>query len=387
MCKEKTVYKNKNVGILTLPLINNYGGILQAFALKKTIEKLGYRPILIDYHKKDLNYFELVSHKFKNFIKCTVFKNDAKLIFQTPEISRFINKNAADFISLELSPKTDKITSFQQLSDLNEYFSAFIVGSDQVWRPEYTPEIARYFLDFVAPSNKRISYAASFGVDSPLYSEDQLEYCKAELKKFKLITVREDVGKSVLDSTFGIKNSEHVLDPTLLLSQSDYTELFDKYPSKASKGQVFCYILDNNYFSKKVVDKVICATKLHAFQVKPKPADSQYFENKEDYVYPHIVDWLRAFHDAEYVVVDSFHGCVFSIIFNKPFLAIGNKKRGLSRFTSLLRLFDLDDRLVLTDSNLDMLTITRDYDWSAINTILKNRRDFSIDLLLNSLND
>ena len=101
-------------------------------------------------------------------------------------------------------------------------------------------------------------------------------------------------------------------------------------------------------------------------------------------MYPGVTAWLRAFMDAEMTIVDSFHGMVFSILFNKPFWVIGNVSRGMSRFTSLLKFLHLEDRLIDAD-NLEKIDIYKPIDWKAVNTILETKRSECISLLLNEL--
>ncbi|MCS3161253.1 polysaccharide pyruvyl transferase family protein [Bacteroides faecis] len=104
----------------------------------------------------------------------------------------------------------------------------------------------------------------------------------------------------------------------------------------------------------------------------------------EDCVFPGVTTWLRAFMDADMVIVDSFHGMVFSIIFNKPFWVIGNANRGMSRFTSLLKVFHLEDRL-LDMEHLDGVDFSKPINWIGVNTILEEKRNECKTLLLNQL--
>ena len=129
---------------------------------------------------------------------------------------------------------------------------------------------------------------------------------------------------------------------------------------------------------------------LKPFQVLPKYQTEirtvEHVKNNiEDCVYPSVTAWLRAFMDAKLTIVDSFHGMVFSIIFNKPFWVIGNAGRGMSRFTSLLKIFHLEDRLLDAD-NLDNVDFTKPINWTLVNDILEEQRKECKELLLNKLN-
>ena len=139
------------------------------------------------------------------------------------------------------------------------------------------------------------------------------------------------------------------------------------------------------------VGKVAAETGLKAFQVMPKRFIGNHTREDMkcrigDFVFPRVTAWLRAFMDAEMTIVDSFHGAVFSIIFNKPFWVIGNEKRGMARFTSLLKMFHLEDRLV-DETDLDNLDFHKAIDWNEVNSILEEKRRASKELLLENLHD
>lgn len=359
--------KKNKVGILTLPLINNYGGILQAYALKEVFKRNGYETLLIDYRKKLPSKKNIFNMFLKNLLKRTVFKFKKLTPVITPTIRSDISIKASFFIDKELGDKTKPIYEFSELKLLNNNIDIFVVGSDQVWRPDYTPNIRRYFFDFVDENKKIISYAASFGTDNWNYTQEEYDDCKKHISKFNAVSVREKSAVNIVDEKFKMK-SELVLDPTLLLTKSDYIALISKYNEKKSNGNLFCYILDKNDFSISVIDKVSAKLSLVPFEVKPKEIDHDYDKKNGEYIYPFMTAWIRAFYDSEYIIVDSFHGCVFSIIFNKPFLAIGNVKRGLARFNSLLSIFGLSNRLILNSEEFDESLITQDYDWSLINS-------------------
>ena len=103
-----------------------------------------------------------------------------------------------------------------------------------------------------------------------------------------------------------------------------------------------------------------------------------------DCVFPSVTKWLRAFMDAEMVITDSFHGCVFSIIFNKPFWVVGNKERGQARFSSLLSLFKLEDRLISVD-DIESINWNTPIDWDSINNTKKEWQDLSLSFLTENL--
>ena len=266
-----------------------------------------------------------------------------------------------------------------------------MVGSDQCWRPCYNAFLPSMFLDFVLDKQvKRIAYAASFGTDKWEFTPQQTAVCAPLAKKFDMVSVREDSGVKLCKEHLGV-DAVHVLDPTMLLTKEDYIQLIENEKEPKSDGTLFNYILDPDAKKSAFIHKVAKANGLKAFQVLPKcQAEIRTKEDVkkriEDCVFPGVTTWLRAFMDAEMTIVDSFHGMVFSIIFNKPFWVIGNAHRGMSRFTSLLKVFHLENRL-LDASGLDDVDLSQSIDWESVNEILKEKQKECKLLLLNSLNE
>ena len=266
-----------------------------------------------------------------------------------------------------------------------------MVGSDQCWRPRYNYYLPAMFLDFARDEKvRRIAYAASFGTDKWEFSPKQTGICAPLAKKFDLITVRENSGAGLCKRYLGA-DATHVLDPTMLLAKEDYIRLCEAENEPRAEGTLFHYILDPDDMKTSFVGKVAAETGLKAFQVMPKRFIGNHTREDMkcrigDFVFPRVTTWLRAFMDAEMTIVDSFHGAVFSIIFNKPFWVIGNEKRGMARFTSLLQMFHLEDRLI-DESELGNLDFHKAIDWNEVNSILEEKRRASKELLLENLHD
>jgi hypothetical protein len=262
-----------------------------------------------------------------------------------------------------------------------------VVGSDQVWRPRYSPCITNYFFDFLSPQDKvkRIAYAASFGVDEWEFSEEETSKCKDLLKLFDSISVREASGTHLCSKYLNRDDALHVLDPTMLLEKEDYISIVEREKEPKSSGALFCYILDESSEKKQIIESIVSQINTIPFTQMPKCKIT--YENLrdrlEDCVYPSVTAWLRAFIDAEMVITDSFHGCVFSIIFNKPFWVIGNKERGFARFDSLLSIFGLQNRLISSGA-LPVDTYAT-INWSRVNAIKKEWQQKSMNFLKNNL--
>jgi hypothetical protein len=153
--------------------------------------------------------------------------------------------------------------------------------------------------------------------------------------------------------------------------------LVEKMNISKRPGNLFVYILDKNENKSAIVDSVADQFKLDPFSVMPKSSFSEPGRKDiNDCVFPRVEEWIRGFIDAEFVITDSFHGTVFSIIFNKPFISIDNKSRGLTRFESLLKLFQLEDRLIFSYKDLNLNGL-KEIDWEKVNDTLKEERDNS----------
>lgn len=377
------------IGILTQPLHNNYGGLLQNYALQTVLKRAGHHPETIDWGSPFTFHLKLFNIKTRLLARLFPNKFHAKY---RPTIKEegIIRKETEYFISkyINRTRRASSIMEIRQLSEKNGY-EGYVVGSDQCWRPSYNFLLPAMFISFAEGEHvKRVAYAASFGTDSWEYTPEKTELCASLAQKFDLVTVREDSGVKLCKEYLGI-DATHVLDPTMLLTKEDYTQLIEAEKVPKAAGTLFNYILDPDESKSTLIKRVADDLNLTPFQVLPKyQAENRTMEDVkkriEDCVYPGVTTWLRAFMDAEMTIVDSFHGMVFSILYNKPFWVIGNSDRGLSRFTSLLKLFHLEDRL-LNINDLENIDFKRPIDWISVNVLLQKKRVESTKLLLDAL--
>jgi hypothetical protein len=310
---------------------------------------------------------------------------------QIPHNSEFHNiltQNSICFINKHIFTRDLRGGRKKLLKKQVEQANAIVVGSDQVWRKPYS-NIPEYLLEFSRGMKvKRISYAASFGKDDlSEYGDKLIKKSAALAKKFDAISVREDSGVDICNEYWGVKAQQHV-DPTLLLEKDDYLKLIneDLNVLKKSDGQIFTYVLDFDTNKDEIIDKVSSHLKMKSFDIMPpKPMTKKELKsNPNKFALPHVTQWLKSFKDADFVITDSFHGSVFSIIFNKPFIAIGNKERGLTRFSSLLRLFNLEDRLV-SNSNGALSIVDSPINWKEVNEIKLREKKRGIKYLKDNL--
>lgn len=371
------------IGVLALQLRYNFGGILQAYALQKTLNDLGHVAVHIDrykkanlgpWYKKYPIYFKRAIQKYL-FHENLIVKADDAINNATKIMSRytesFINKHIKRIF-------TEDFSNIEK-----EGFNVFIVGSDQVWRPKYFfSKTENAYLDFAKDWNiKRIAYAASFGTDEWEYNDELTANCSTLIKKFDAVSVRESSAVKLCKEKLGCE-AKHVLDPTMLLAKEDYIHLFKTAGTPQSEGNLFCYILDKENETNVIIERIAKDKIFTPFYVNSKYEDPD--APLEERIQQPVEKWLRAFYDAEYVVTDSFHACVFSIIFNKPFAVYGNKERGWTRFESLLKMFGLEERFV-SSPNETKTVLEKPIDWNRVNNIHKRLKEDSLLFLKKNL--
>lgn len=375
----------KKIAILTQPLITNFGGTLQAFALQKILIDKGYEVETINYQYSEMSWFKKILSFLKNYIV-----RRKKVIHFTVNEKNIIKSKHSTFIKDNI--KYSKV--FRDKLNLKKYFEiekfdAVIVGSDQVWRVAYSPDIELFFLDFLEENNliKKIAYSASFGIDKWQFFGEQNDKIKSLVEQFDSISVREKNAIKLCNEHWGL-SVEHTLDPTLLLAQDDYKILVDKAGIVKNKNAgIFCYILDENINKLKTIELVEYSLCKKSFNVNPvkKIKDSFIINNYNDYIIPEIEEWLNAFIDADFVITDSFHGTVFSIIFKKPFVSIVNIERGGSRFISLLNDLNLTDRMINNVEDITSDMLSRKINFDEVHKSLDKLRKSSISFLDSSL--
>ena len=410
------------VAIFTLPLVNNYGGILQAYALQRALESYGFEAPVVNLKIRQRGLFSRDYLKFL-LAKLIYFKKYKNAEFSTlryyADTQRFIAQN------IETTREIYSPAALKRLFE-QEKFGACVLGSDQVFNPPYFDAFENDFsLGFAPQECIKIAYAASFGGESFKGARD-LELHKANLAKFKAISVRERNGTALCESVFGISGAAFVLDPTLLAGREGFEKFIspaansvkpggaelaqsdagraeargeqnagkaggvaaqnlngaaadiadtafsaqDACENAAQKGQIFAYILDQNERKSEILKSVSEREGLGVREVNDKA-------NRVS-----IEEWLSLIASAQLVITDSFHGCAFSILFNKPFFAFINENRGSSRFYSLFESFELQDRVIKSASDV---SLSKQVDWERVNEILSRRREASREFLISNL--
>lgn len=375
----------KKIAILTQPLGGNYGGVIQNYALQQILLRKGFEVETVNrVGKESILYMTLFNiknylyHKPRGRFKKIFSKSEHKIVKK--EINRFIRSK------MMVSKDIDTTTELKEYFGIKKY-NAVIIGSDQTWRPMYSPNIYNYYLDFLEEDKqlRKIAYASSFGMDSWEYSEKETITVRKLVKNFDAISVRERLGVDLCKEYLGT-DSELVLDPTLLLEREDYIALFDD-ENRQKRDGIFSYMLDIDADKQNFLANVSKYLEKAVFYNQPKRAmsDNIKFTHIEDYKYPSLESWLSSFYDTDFVITDSFHGTVFSIIFNKPFLTIINSERGASRFYSLLGQLGLENRIISDIKNIELEKIDEKIDYNKVNEKIDKLRAKSIEFLFRNL--
>jgi hypothetical protein len=383
------------IGILTQPLKNNYGGLLQAYALQLTLKRMGHEVWIINRVAPKITLLRKLGSIIKQVILRYIFLRKTKTFSLRfikdikSEDLLIISQHTREFIKDHVQPVTEPIYTNRKLRQIaKQGYDAFIVGSDQVWRLNYSPDIFNFFLDFAINYKhiKRIAYGASFGLDEWHYPGKITGRCKKLIEKFDAVSVREHSAVDLCKLYFNIE-ARLVIDPTLLLTKEDYLDLIKDGSSIKVKVGLYYYILDMNDDSKALIDLISDYSKLDPYTVSPTEKRQKGKEfNINNCIYPPVPKWLEGFSKAEFIITDSFHGCIFSILFNVPFLVIGNRNRGLTRIESLLETFNLSARLVSPIDGMNIKNIMTPIDWGKINEVISSEKNQSMAFLRESLN-
>ena len=364
------------IGIITMPLCANYGGTLQNWALQQTLIRMGHEPITLRF---PVSYQGMSSVHFWVKVFPRQFASYIAHLFigkrlEKPQTIRMWKKSISGmerFVQERINV-TDYLPNLS-MEDARRYgVEALIVGSDQIWRPVMYDAVKYYFLGFAKDFDiLRIAYAPSVALSEWPFKEETTLKLKELIKKFSAISVREDSSVKLIKDNLGV-DAQWVLDPTMLLQRRDYLAVCKDVPED-TESFVFAYILDMNDEKKKLAEIVAEAC---GCRVKYLTADKV----KEDDT---IEKWRANFRDANFVVTDSYHGTVFSLIFQKQFYSFYNNYRGNARMDSLKKISGLNKRFV--EKDFDDIRVQEEIDYAEVERKINLNRDKSISFLRESL--
>ena len=367
------------IAILTQPLKTNYGGILQAFALQNILSRRGHHVTIINRRHNWEAGAKLsarvllyrIGSLAKTILRKYILRQKEYILMNpfSPDFhSRMNEQDSLLFVKryINLSPK---IFTSERLKTyiISNNFEAYVVGSDQVWRPCYSPCITDFFLKEVplSPKTIKIAYAASFGTNIWEFSQEETIECNSLVKEFDIVSVRERGGLQLCKEYLGVE-AIHLLDPTMLLDVEDYIDLIKGAKTEKVQGNLFCYILDESPDAESLISLM-----------QTEDGYTPYYAGLDQIKYNVSVEqWLRNIYDAALVLTDSFHACVFSILFKKPFVVLRNQARGTARLDSLLEMFGLENCAVESYSEYIQKrgSMIKEYDAERIYSILVDWR-------------
>ncbi|MFB8544958.1 polysaccharide pyruvyl transferase family protein [Enterococcus casseliflavus] len=359
------------IGILTINDYNNYGNRLQNYALQEVLKNLGYSPLTI--RNEVINDSRNILIKNLAYLKRTL-GNTKKNILGKDKILTLRENNFLRFTEKYINETDFKLNSLKKVPIEMKYFDAFVIGSDQVWNYNFIRFSKYDFASFSENNQLVLSYAASFGVND-LPDEKIAEY-KIGLDNLNYISVRELNGKEIVERITKRKDIQIVLDPTFLLSEEDWLKIVDESDINIDKKYVITYFLGTpsseewgyiNKFGKKNNFMII---------------------NMNDISDPELYiadpcDFLNLIKNSEAVFTDSFHACVFAMVFKKYFEVFSRRDNNLasmnSRIDSLLTTFDLKQQY------FDGRKKDKKIEYEFIDNKLESLKENSLDYLLKSL--
>lgn len=353
-----------------MPLCSNYGGILQNYALQQILIQLGHQPITLriptgyqGLSKREFCFRSAPVSIIKFFIKrilgrpSTFPESYSRWIERVSGMEKFIKKNIETTAFI-------RDLSYELIKDY--HLDMLIVGSDQIWRPGVNNVLHNYFCGFAKGSSvKRISYAASFALDKWPFNSKVTQEAEILINEFQAVSVRENNAVEFCRQYLHV-DAQWVLDPTFLLEKEHYMRLCMNIPISKNKI-IVAYLLDQDEDKIKMTEFV--AKKMEC-KVLFMSADSV---KKED----SVEKWLACFRDAEYVITDSFHGTVFSIIFNKNFYCFNNPQRGNARMESLKQLTGLHSRFI----HKSVLKLEDKIDYASVSSRIAEMKEISLKFL------
>lgn len=354
----------KRIGIITLYHNNaNYGGLLQAYALTSFLNRRGYDAKQIKFdNTKDKSPFlgskkERLLENPVGYLTSVIGPRWTKVKEKFIKNSNYerilpdLNKRRMAFYQFEeMIPHTDEVDC-HSIVKLCAQFDVFICGSDQIWNPEFARNA--YFLDFVDNTKAKIAYAASVGKNT--LNDKEVRVLKSKLQSFDAISIRENSMCNILRQQCGIE-TDWVLDPTLLLSANEWDAIAE--PSGIPDDYIFTYFLGDDTKQRDAVKefanrkgcKIVTIPHIHN---RYSVADSDFADiNLYDVTPALFVGLIKG---AKYIITDSFHASVFSIIYRKQFVVLErnlmrSKQRMNSRIMSLLTIFNIENRMVEIDA-------------------------------------
>lgn len=369
---------------------HNYGSLLQTFALQKYLHEHEFPNEIIFFKegnklKKGMRLlkYSFLMKKFKGFYRDVYTKRSQSKTYINLQLRA---KKFEGFKTQHLS-FTPLIQKMKDLNRIVKQYDTFILGSDQVWHPDNLR--MNYFnLQFVPERKKKIAYAPSFGVSKiPFY---QIKRTKKYLNRINHISVREKSGQTIVHKLTN-RDVPIVCDPTILLEKKYWDELKGIKPI-IDKKYIFCYFLgttaDHRRFANRLKD-------LTGYILVHLPHLIEFVKHDIDFgdIQPFDIgpaEFVNLIANAEFVLTDSFHGSVFSIIYEKIFFVFNRFEDNTNQSTNtrietLLTTLNLEERKLLGNEQIENC-VSQEIDYSKVNKLLSEFRENSEEYIINALN-
>lgn len=369
------------IALITFHHVINYGSALQSYATQTILEKLNCEVDIIDY-VNNVNRDDLLLSNRANEFKLGKFPiiRQIYMLFNWYDKYKLL-KVFNDYWNSKLN-LTERFYSNEEIKNLlKKSYDAYCTGSDQVWNTKVSTNSRgvdpAFYLDFTSDEKYCFSYAASFGMTS--VTLDEKNKIKNLLKKYKYISVREKAGLKILRQ-LGYSDAKIVLDPTLLIEKEEW-RVFSK-PMKVPTRYILVYQLHKNKKMKKYIKNMSKLLNLPIVNIAfswrgyLQSKYAAYAISPEQYVY--------LFDNAEYIITDSFHATVFSIIFEKKFVSIYSDQFN-NRIQNILEITNLEDRHLEDYNDLDLLS--KDINFDEAKKRIEIEKNFSWKWLKNVINN
>lgn len=348
------------IALLTLWHVENYGAELQTYATVKALKQLGFEVEVIDFRLSDIEQKSLLGR----IASCVRTFSPLRYKF-----NRFWKKYI---------PSSRRYRTDGNLMQNPPSADIYMTGSDQVWNPDITKERAKnFFLNFGSPDIKRISYASSFGVTEWKHA-DIYEDIKSLLKNFDYVTCREESGVKLLKEQFGI-DAVNVVDPTLLFAS--YPEFVE--PVSTNNCLVFYPLSEDTELEQlsKSVSGILGLKLINNNKISKILGRIEWNRNS-------IEEWVKNIAESEFVLTRSFHGLIFSLLYNRQFALLKVRNGRNSRVENLLEKIGLEDRMYETaEAMLNDAPWKRKIDYSIVNPRISDLRKESWNTLKAMLSD
>ena len=356
--------------------VYNHGASLQAYALMMYLKKGGHHVEIIDYKPDYLSnhykLFSIDSPKWKlNFITKFMYLT-LKLPLRIIALQR--KKSFDNFTSEYLNLTNTRYSSNEELKDNLPIADAFICGSDQIWNTLHkNGKDPAFYLDFVPDDKIKLAYAASFATDT--ISDENKPMIREKVNRLDGIGVREKSGVNIL-KTLNIDHSVNVIDPVLLLSKEEWNDLGEK---KFKEKYILIYDFDNSKVIKNLALEIAKEKGYVIYSINPGKVNyaNKYFK----YAGPET--FISLIRDASFVISNSFHAAVFSVIYKKNFAIVNREEAINTRMRDFLDDLKIKDRLITGSYDIDK--ILNQFYYNDTGHILKEKIKFSKDFLDNTL--